>query len=579
MSLDKYLAIMHGDGRGATTGVKTKNTATFADALCAAHHNRHRIFVVLSGSHAWCKKIAAAWYDDARQRVWIGDASHAADSLSVAKAKQVLGSEYRLAVLDAHQGLSPDCIAAVSGAVAAGGVLVLLTPVWQHWGTAPDADYARLASYPHAVSSLSSHFLLHLKKSLDAFSGNDSVFFHWREGCVNDAELSLLSPVSMRDAEGKDATPTTAQRNCLEQLLSHAGVSVLLADRGCGKSATLGFAAAAWQERGKSVLLVAPSRAAASSVFRYAGEDLSFSAPDNVLSDKNLQADILLIDEAAAIPLPMLLRLLERFPRVVLSTTIDGYEGTGQGFVLRFLRELNRQFPPWQHLTLDEPIRWAVDDPLSHWLYKTLLLDAKEAQLEEEDTVNANCMVVESISQQRLAQDEALLREIYGLLRSAHYRTTPDDLRFLLDAPAVSLYRLVQRSQTLAVALLVEEGSIDAAMAEEIAAGRRRPRGHLLVQSLAVHLQQSQFLQQPVSRVVRIAVHTQFQAQGLGSRLLQEILQEQKKQGICAVGSSFSAAPDVLRFWQKNGFDLLRIGHRRQATSAEPSALVLRIFD
>jgi tRNA(Met) cytidine acetyltransferase len=138
---------------------------------------------------------------------------------------------------------------------------------------------------------------------------------------------------------------------------------------------------------------------------------------------------------------------------------------------------------------------------------------------------------------------------------------------------------LVRHAQTLAVALLIEEGSLDAEMAEEIAAGRRRPRGHLLVQSLAVHLQQPQFLQQRVSRVVRIAVHTQYQSQGLGSQLLQAILQEQKKCGVCAVGSSFSAAPDVLRFWQKNGFDLLRIGHRRQAASAEPSALVLKVFD
>jgi len=99
-----------------------------------------------------------------------------------------------------------------------------------------------------------------------------------------------------------------------------------------------------------------------------------------------------------------------------------------------------------------------------------------------------------------------------------------------------------------------------------------------LAQSLAIHLQWPQFLQQRVSRVVRIAVHTQCQSRGLGSRLLQEVLREQAEQGVCAVGSSFSAAPDVVQFWLKNGFDLLRVGHRRQAASAEPSALVLKIF-
>jgi tRNA(Met) cytidine acetyltransferase len=113
-------------------------------------------------------------------------------------------------------------------------------------------------------------------------------------------------------------------------------------------------------------------------------------------------------------------------------------------------------------------------------------------------------------------------------------------------------------------------------MSIEIAAGRRRPRGHLLVQTLAVHNHQPQYLQQRVARVVRIAVHTQYQQRGLGSQLLQKIIEDQKKNGVKIIGSSFSAAPDVLAFWQRNGFDLLRVGHRRQAASAAPSALVLR---
>jgi tRNA(Met) C34 N-acetyltransferase TmcA len=49
----------------------------------------------------------------------------------------------------------------------------------------------------------------------------------------------------------------------------------------------------------------------------------------------------------------------------------------------------------------------------------------------------------------------------------------------------LSLYRLALAGKTIAVALVVEEGSLDDGMASEIAAGRRRPRGHLLVQTLA----------------------------------------------------------------------------------------------
>ncbi len=568
---------MHGKHRGATSGLKTKNIRDFSVAWSVARQKQHRVLLVLSGTHAWCKEYALVWHRNATQRVWIGETADHPEAITIAKAKQVLGSEYALAVLDAHAGLSPDCLAAVCGTVVAGGMLVILTPIWNQWGKTPDTDYARLASYPNDRVNLSAHFLAHLRHALEEFSESSAVCFHWREEEGNDEFLSSIVVHQLVKNTATTAIPTAEQQRCLVQLQSHSVESVLLADRGCGKSATLGFAARDWLEQGQSVLLVAPSRASAASVFRYAGSDLAFSSPDNLLADKNATADILLIDEAAAIPLSILLSLLQRFPRAVLSTTTDGYEGTGQGFALRFLRELDSQFPTWQRLTLDAPIRWAKDDPLQQWLYKTLLLDAKAPELtvSNEELLSVS---FESISQTQLVEDAVLLHEIYGLLRSAHYRTTPDDLRFLLDAPAVSIYRLVIQSRTLAVALLVEEGEIDAAMASEIAAGKRRPRGHLLVQALAIHLQQPQFLQQRVARVVRIAVHPQYQAQGLGSQLLQKIVQRKKEEGLNALGSSFSASPEVVQFWLKNGFALLRVGHRRQAASAEPSALVLMTF-
>ncbi|TGD49198.1 hypothetical protein C9F10_05710, partial [Salmonella enterica subsp. enterica serovar Poona] len=47
-------------------------------------------------------------------------------------------------------------------------------------------------------------------------------------------------------------------------------------------------------------------------------------------------ADWLVFDEAAAIPSPLLLQLVSRFPRILLTTTVQGYEGTGRGFFLKF---------------------------------------------------------------------------------------------------------------------------------------------------------------------------------------------------------------------------------------------------
>ena len=556
-------------------GNRRLNTAIQTDiarVLRDAYNSRHRALVVLSGSQSWCQNAASALISECADSVWIGVDALAASPIQANRVRQLLGSEYAVAVLDAHDGLHPDALAAVCGAVVAGGALILLTPPWQQWSAQADPDYKRLASYPHDWRALPQRFIGHVQQSLNlAVQQPGSVHLHEAD---NPVVLVLSLPWPNLSQSVSTDQPSVEQKRCLAQLATHDGVSVLLAGRGHGKSALLGFAAQQYLAQGQKVLLVAPSRAAATTVFRHAGSELAFSAPDMLLQDEFITADVLLIDEAAAIPQPMLLALLQRFTRVVFATTTDGYEGTGQGFVLRFLRALNENFPDWQQLNLDAPVRWAANDPLESWLYRALLLDAQERFIQ--DNIDLSSILFEQLSQSLLAENSALLADVYGLLRSAHYRTTPDDLRFLLDAPQLSLYRLAYETQTIAVALVVEEGSIDEAMAIEIAAGHRRPRGHLLVQTLAVHNHQSQYLQQRVARVVRIAVHTQYQQRGLGSQLLQKIMEDQKNNGVKIIGSSFSATPDVLAFWQRNGFELLRVGHRRQATSAAPSALVLR---
>jgi tRNA(Met) cytidine acetyltransferase len=89
-------------------------------------------------------------------------------------------------------------------------------------------------------------------------------------------------------------------------------------------------------------------------------------------------------------------------------------------------------------LTLDAPVRWAANDPLERWLYRSLLLDAQEPDLSTVMPIISEA-VFEKLEQSTLAANANLLTDVYGLLRSAHYRTTPDDLRFLLDAPHVVL--------------------------------------------------------------------------------------------------------------------------------------------
>ena len=58
--------------------------------------------------------------------------------------------------------------------------------------------------------------------------------------------------------------------------------------------------------------------------------------------NKLSQAELLAVDEAAAIPLPVLKKLLGSY-LVFLSSTINGYEGTGRALSLKLIQNLRQQ--------------------------------------------------------------------------------------------------------------------------------------------------------------------------------------------------------------------------------------------
>ena len=108
------------------------------------------------------------------------------------------------------------------------------------------------------------------------------------------------------------------------------------------------------------------------------------------------QAELLVIDEAAAIPLPLVKSLLGPY-LVFMSSTINGYEGTGRSLSLKLLDNLRQQSNPTvvkaqkdgdaaktkavasrslREVTLEESIRYKPGDDVEAWLNKLLCLDA-----------------------------------------------------------------------------------------------------------------------------------------------------------------------------------------------------------
>ena len=243
----------------------------------------------------------------------------------------------------------------------------------------------------------------------------------------------------------------------------------------------------------------------------------------------------MLIDEAAAIPTSLLKQLVQRYKRIVLSTTIHGYEGNGRGFEIRFKNYLSEQCPGWHSIHLSQAIRWAENDPLEHWTDQLLHLRPKDYVLpQHEQSLHVSFRWV---SQEELFNKQALLEQVVSLLVNAHYQTSPDDIRLLLDHPDVyigiqELSSGIQegpmgnqaKSQgTAGVIMLIKEGEIiDDELRNHILAGKRRLRGHITPQTLATSTGVKELLSLSYLRVIRIAVAKKCENNGYGSEMLRE---------------------------------------------------------
>lgn len=488
----------------------------------------------------------------------------------LARGRRLLGQSRERLVFDLWRGFDPDLFAAAAGALAGGGVCLLLAPPLARWDRFDDPFAARLATPGLAQAAVARRFLRRCARLLDAAPAGVRVI-----DC--DRPLPVLPKAETGDAAPPE-WPSPAQRGVIEAVAklvrTPAGALVLTADRGRGKSTALGLAAAALAGKIR-VRVTAPRRSATDALYAalareaVAAEQAAFCAPDRLLRE-GPGADLLLIDEAAAIPVPMLRALLERYPRCVFATTVHGYEGSGRGFALRFSAELDRRRPGWRHLHLDTPLRWAADDPLEPLLNRLLVMDAEPASVSSSAVVDVEWA---EIDRERLADDDALLDPVFGLLVLAHYRTRPFDLRLLLDAPGMRVFALRGQGRVPAVALVAEEGGFPESLAEAVFMGRRRARGHLLPQSLAMHLGVAEAPRLRCARVLRIAVLPELQRRGMGQRLVAGIRDALAAEGVDLFGVAFGASEGLVRFWQAARMQPLRLGRRAHAATDRTSLL------
>ena len=564
----------------------TELAAALRDTALAGNHRR---LLLLCGTPDWCR-AATLVATSPGGRLWIGD--HGADdeaSVPAHKARTLLGSEQATVIYDAHAGLDVDALAAITGTLRGGGLLLLLTPPLDAWPRHPDPALARLLSSPATPADASGRFITRLVTLLRM----DPVVTICAQGQPLPRPAVPDQVTASLHHAGSDGCVSDDQRRALHAILGvvDGAPVVLTADRGRGKSAALGLAAAQLLSAGaRRIVVTAPRRAAAWALFHHAAErlglsreygnlktvaggEIRFIAPDSLLREPP-EADLVLVDEAAAIPAPLLEGLLRHYRSIAFATTVHGYEGSGRGFALRFRATLDRMAPGWQDVRLNDPVRWATGDPLEALLFRALLLDAEPASARRDASVED--VRFEYLDRDRLAGDETLLRSLFGLLVQAHYRTTPSNLRQLLDAPGIALHVARIEGTVAAVAVTVDEGRIDPETAFAIWAGHRRLRGHLVAQSLASHAGLMEAPALGYRRVQRIAVEPHLRRRGLGRRLLEQVASTARADGFDLVATSFGFTPELVAFWQASHFTPARVGLRREAASGSHALMMLQ---
>ncbi|KAI6822114.1 RNA cytidine [Hortaea werneckii] len=280
------------------------------------------------------------------------------------------------------------------------------------------------------------------------------------------------------------------------------------------------------------------------------------------------QAELLVIDEAAAIPLPLVRKLMGPY-LVFMASTINGYEGTGRSLSLKLIQQLREQSrsgkksdPDHQitnrsstdktsdgssnamstrslrEITLSEPIRYAPNDPVEKWMNRLLCLDAT---LPRSSSIHgtphpSQCQLLQ-VNRDTLFSfhpvSEKFLQNTMALYVASHYKNSPNDLQLMSDAPAHQLFVLVppvpeganRLPEILCVVQVALEGQISRESVMRSLSRGKREGGDLIPWVVSTQFLDEEFAGLSGARVVRIATNPDYGNMGYGSRAL-ELLTE-----------------------------------------------------
>lgn len=189
---------------------------------------------------------------------------------------------------------------------------------------------------------------------------------------------------------------------------------------------------------------------------------------ESLLSSVLSSFDLVIVDEAASMPIPVVRTIsgisnkgsssgtdelnwgLQR--HVILSSTVHGYEGTGRSLAIKLFAELEKMYSTskgntvnYTSIKLETPIRYNKDCNVEKFLNRFLLLNSDTEDTKEKSLppiANTNFFVLSPCIflpyfKGILPSDndnplEIILNSAYSLFTTSHYRNSPEDIRRMM---------------------------------------------------------------------------------------------------------------------------------------------------
>lgn len=530
----------------------------------------------------------------------------------------ILGNTVEMLVLEHFKFLSPNILAKAIETVQGGGMIVILLDDTQH----------KNFNYRLVQSFVESNHICILDENLKICGKND--ISSWKTEKIKKEELKFKNNLCITN----DQDNVVSRIKEILKNRNNKNIALIKASRGRGKSAALGLSVSnAIEQNYSNIHVIAPHIENVKMLFDFIIKGLNEkgykenqdyqirkifkkrSYIDRIIVNKhfrqviqyygfldqiNRYPDLLVIDEAAAIPIPILKNLL-RCNLVLMASTCDGYEGTGRSLTMKFVNSLKQNDTEnpyfYTEMELKESIRYSMYDPVENWLNEILILKSKDHKNkfcpspDKCDLFYVNKQVLFSYH----AISEKFLKELISIFVTSHYKNTPDDIKILSDEPNHHMFVLLSPQIEKKLPRIV--CAVHIAFEGDITGNSKE--GNLIPWTISEQFLIKIFLKEKGIRIVRIAVHPDYQSMGYGTKLVKLLIdlfesgenkqfEISEKQSLLIslkelnipkidwIGVSMGLNQKILKFWSKNNFFPFYIKQTKNFCTGDYTCMLLR---